>query len=345
MRGVWLCSSFHVMTSFYVAVIAERFGVSYSRAHRLVRGSQSLWDGKVLCWEEVKNPERQPADSFLQNSYVVLAGLSDGLVAVFSVAQGIPADTCSYLCSHTANRSKFNIPDDDARQNPYPVKAMEITSSGAEVWYSNGPGILIIDCSTMEISRRLEPFSPPSVITSIACNSECHGEEVVWCLDEKSNFLVMYHVTTYQLCARYFCGDCSPLRDMFTIQQPSAVIPATAPINPKGLEGNSLADMSIIYSPEVGTQILNHQDSLTDYCSMSSYSSSPPTRLARCPSSLPSSPTSSSSALLSTDFEEPDKFHELKPSPDHDAMPAGDSARHLQAVKVLAVKDLIWIPR
>ncbi|XP_010295673.1 PREDICTED: leucine-rich repeat serine/threonine-protein kinase 1-like, partial [Phaethon lepturus] len=279
------------------------------------------------------------------NSYVVLAGLSDGLVAVFSVSQGIPGDSCSYLCSHTANRSKFNISDDDPRQNPYPVKAMEITSSGAEVWYSNGPGILIIDCATMEISRRLEPFSPPSVITSIACNSECHGEEVVWCLDDKSNFLVMYHVTTYQLCARYFCGDCSPLRDMFTIQQPSAAIPATAPINHKAMETNPLVDMSIICSPEVGTQILNHQDSLTDYCSVSSYSSSPPNRITRCPSSLPSSPMSSSSVLLSTDFEESDKFHELKPSLDHDAMPAGDNMQHLQAVKILPVKDLIWIPR
>ncbi|KAJ7408489.1 leucine rich repeat kinase 1 [Willisornis vidua] len=280
-----------------------------------------------------------------KNSYVVLAGLSDGLVAVFSVSQGMPGDSCSYLCSHTANRSKFNISDDDPRQNPYPVKAMEITNSGAEVWYSNGPGILIIDCASMEISRRLEPFNPPSAITSIACNSECHGEEVVWCLDDKSNFLVMYHVTTYQLCARYFCGDCSPLRDMFTIQQPSTAIPATAPINHGALEINPVGDMSIMYSPEVGTQILNHQDSLTDYCSVSSFSSSPPSRVTRCPSSLPSSPMSSSSAPFSTDFEESEKFHELKASLDHDATPVGDNTEHLQAIKILPVKDLIWIPR
>ncbi|NWV36007.1 LRRK1 kinase, partial [Grantiella picta] len=279
-----------------------------------------------------------------RNSYVVLAGLSDGLVAVFSVSQGLPGDNCSYLCSHTANRSKFNISDDDARQNPYPVRAMEVTNSGAEVWYSNGPGILIIDCSCMDISRRLEPFSPPSTITSIACNSECHGEEVVWCLDDKSNFLVMYHASSYQLCARYFCGDCSPLRDMFTIQQPSAAIPATAPISHGAMESPS-GDMSIMYSPDVGTQILNHQDSLTDYCSVSSYSSSPPNRVTRCPSSLPSSPMSSSSGPFSTDFDESEKFHELKASLDHDALPAGDNTEHLQAVKILPVKDLIWIPR
>lgn len=276
---------------------------------------------------------------------MVLAGLSDGLVAVFSVSQGLPGDNCSYLCSHTANRSKFNISDDDPRQNPYPVRAMEVTNSGAEVWYSNGPGVLVIDCASMEISRRLEPFSPPSVIASIACNSECHGEEVVWCLDNKSNFLVMYHASTYQLCARYFCGDCSPLRDMFTIQQPGAAIPATAPISHGPMENNPQGDVSIMYSPDVGTQILNHQDSLTDYCSVSSFSSSPPNALTRCPSSLPSSPLSSSSAPFSTDFEESEKFHELKASLDHDASPASDNTEHLQAVKILPVKDLIWIPR
>uniref|UniRef100_A0A452HCZ7 non-specific serine/threonine protein kinase n=1 Tax=Gopherus agassizii TaxID=38772 RepID=A0A452HCZ7_9SAUR len=283
-----------------------------------------------------------------KNSYLVLAGLSDGLVAVFSVARGIPEDSCSYLCSHTANRSKFNIPDSDPRQNPYPVKAMEITNSGAEVWYSNGPGILIIDCVTIDINRRLEPYNPPSVITSMACNSEYHGEEVIWCLDDKTNYLVMYHTATYQLCARYFCGDCSPLRDMFTIQQPSAGIPATTAVHRTVLESNSLADMSIIYSPELGTQILNHQDSLTDYCSMSSYSSSPSNRITRSFSSLPSSPASSSSVLFSMDCEESDKFHELIPSPDrseNDATPTNENTSHLQAVKILPVKDLIWIPR
>lgn len=278
----------------------------------------------------------------------MLAGLSDGLVAVFSVAHGIPDDNCSYLCSHTANRSKFSIADSDSRQNPYPVKAMEVTNSGAEVWYSNGPGLLIIDCLTMEISRRLEPYSAPSVITSIACNSECHGEEVVWCLDDRTNFLVMYHVTSYQLCARYYCGDCSPLRDMFTIQEPFVGIPATTTIAHKVQEGNSLTDMSIIYSQEVGTQILNHQDSLTDYCSMSSYSSSPPHQITRSFSSLPSSPASSSSVPFSTDCEEADKCHELTPPldpADSNASQASDNTRRLQAVTILPVKDLIWIPR
>lgn len=275
-----------------------------------------------------------------QNSYLVLAGLADGLVAVFPVVRGAPDDSCSYLCSHTANRSKFGIADDDVRQNPYPVQAMEVANSGSEVWCTNGPGLLVVDCAALEIHRRLEPFRAPSVVTSIACSSECGGEEVVWCLDDRANSLVMYHAATYQLCARYFCGDPNPLRDVF-------------PVGPVGLEpldshvaspqGDRIADVSIMYSEELGTQILTHQDSVTDYCSMSSRSSSP----TRC---APLSPASSSSAPFSTHAEDPDGLREPAAGCDraeHELSPVdGDAfSQHLKAVKLLAVKDVIWVPR
>lgn len=270
---------------------------------------------------------------------MVLAGLSDGLIAVFQVTGGVLENSCCYLCSHTANRSLFNIGDDDPRQNPYSVKAMEMANSGAEVWYSNGPGILIIDCKAMEITRRLEPYSPPSTVVSIACSSDCNGEEVTWCLDDATNFLLMYYTSTYQLCARYFCGDCSPLRDMFTVQQPSTLIPTTLTANREvAPESTSLANVSILQSRELGTQILNHQDSLTDYCSMSSYSPSSPNRMLRSSSSLPSSPTSSSSAPFLTDCEELNKL----PEPN---LPSEKIETCLQAVRILPVKDLLWIPR
>lgn len=286
-----------------------------------------------------------------KNSYLVLAGLADGLVAVFPVVRGAPKDSCSYLCSHTANRSKFSIADEDARQNPYPVKAMEVVNSGSEVWYSNGPGLLVIDCASLEICRRLEPYAAPSVVTSVVCSSEGRGEEVVWCLDDKANSLVMYHSTTYQLCARYFCGDPSPLRDMFPVR-PLDMEPLAAShtANPKVPEGDSIADVSIMYSEELGTQILTHQESLTDYCSMSSYSSSPPRQAARSPSSLPSSPASSSSVPFSPNCEDSDRLHEPSAASDrseHDLTPMdGETfSQHLQAVKILAVRDLIWVPR
>lgn len=284
-----------------------------------------------------------------QNSYLVLAGLADGLVAVFPMVHGAPDHSCSYLCSHTANRSKFSIPDEDARQNPYPVKAMEVVNSGSEVWYSNGPGLLVIDCVALEISRRLEPYSAPSVVTSVVCGSECHGEEVVWCLDDRANCLVMYHSATYQLCARYFCGDPSPLRDVFPVH-PMGLEPldcsTASPKEPK----DCIADMSIMYSEELGTQILTHQDSLTDYCSMSSYSSSPPLQVPTSLASLPCSPASSSSLPFSTDCEDTSRLLEPTTGSDrseHDLSPVDGEAfsQHLQAVKILAVKDVIWVPR
>lgn len=273
----------------------------------------------------------------------MLAGLADGLVAAFSVVRGAPEDSCSYLCSHTANRSKFGIPDKDVRQNPYPVTAMEVVNSGSEVWYSNGPGLLVIDCAGLDISRRLEPYAAPSAVTSLVCSSDCGGEEVVWCLDDRANHLVMYHSATYQLCARYFCGDPNPGRDVFPVH-PSGLEPPDGPVaSRQEPEADSIADVSIMYSKELGTQILTHQDSLTDYCSMSSYSSSPPRR-------APLSPDSSSSVLFSTDGEGSDRLLEPTAGSDRseqELSPVDGEAfsQHLQAVKVLAVKDVIWVPR
>ncbi|KAJ7311344.1 hypothetical protein JRQ81_006960 [Phrynocephalus forsythii] len=283
-----------------------------------------------------------------KNSYMVLAGLSDGLIAVFQESRGVPEDGCSYLCSHTANRTKFQIGDDDPRQNPYPVRAMETANNGAEVWYSNGPGILVLDCAAMEITRRLEPYSPPSTVVSIACSSDCNGEEVAWCLDDATNFLVMYYTSTYQLCARYFCGDRSPLRDMFTVQPPSPLIPAALAANGSLTpEVSSPVDVSILKSQELGIQIINHQDSVTDYCSVSSHTLSV-NQTSRSSLSLLSSPSSLSSVPFSVDCEETDKLQESNPlseKPESDAVSASDDLGCLQAVRILPVKDLLWIPR
>lgn len=276
--------------------------------------------------------------------------MADGLIAVFQALCGVPETTCHYLCSRSANHSTFTIGDDDPRQNPYPVKAMETANSSTEVWYSNGPGVLIVDCATLTITRRLEPYSAPSSVVSIACSSECDGEEVAWCLDDETSSLVMYYTATYQLCARYFCGDCSPLRDMFTIQQSPTLISTTTLVANRTAtpERGSLANVSIIHNAELGTQILNHQDSLTDYCSVSSHTPSVTNRPTRSPSSLPSSPMSSSSVPFSTDCEGLDKTEEATfstESPEADLGAASNSIGHLRAVRILPVKDLIWIPR
>ncbi|XFF89199.1 PREDICTED: leucine-rich repeat serine/threonine-protein kinase 1 isoform X1 [Capra hircus] len=285
-----------------------------------------------------------------KNSHLVLAGLADGLVAVFPAAWGAPDYGCSYLCSHTANRAKFSIPDEDARQNPYPVTAMEVVNSGSEVWYSNGPGLLVIDCAALEIRRRLEPYVAPSVVTSVVCGSECRGEEVVWCLDDRANCLVLYHSATYQLCARYFCGDPSPLGDVFPVGPmgpPPLDSPAASPREPAR---GSIADVSFMFSEELGTQILSHQDSLTDYCSLSSCSAASPHPAPTALSSLPCSPASSASLPFSADCEDTSQLPEPAVGSNrsaHDLSPVDGEAfsQHLQAVKILAVKDVIWVPR
>nr|XP_060611914.1 leucine-rich repeat serine/threonine-protein kinase 1 [Anolis sagrei ordinatus] len=342
--GMKLCCQLKVQSSLWTATEDQKIYVYGLRGMCPLNAPQKGVDtpAVVTCFLAVPIARK--------NSYLVLAGLSDGLIAVFQESQGVPEDSCRYLCSHTANRSRFRLSDDDPRQNPYPVRAMETANNGTEVWYSNGPGLLVIDCAAMEITRRLEPYRPPSVVVSIACSSACGGEEVAWCLDDATNFLVMYYTASYQLCARYFCGDQSPLRDMFALQPPPTSIPTTLTARGSTVpERSSLAGTAILQSQELGIQILNHQDSLTDYCSVSSHSPLPANQMMRSFSSLPSSPTSSSSVPFSTDGEELEKPQEqsLLPvvRPVEDLAPASEDISSLQAVRILPVKDLIWIPR
>ncbi|KAG8575089.1 hypothetical protein GDO81_009439 [Engystomops pustulosus] len=285
--------------------------------------------------------------TMVKSSVVVFAGLSDSLISVFPVTDGVPSTDCSYICSRTANRTMFKIGDEDPRQNPYPVVAMEISNGGSQVWYSNGPGILIVNCTSLEITKRLEPYTAPSSIISMAASSDCNGEETVWCLDNKTNTLVMYHAASYQFCARYFCGDCSPLRDMFTVKANSELAAITLP-GENCDNCQQQANSSIIYSQDRGTQLLSHQDSLTDYCSVSSLSSSSVLQgAAKSSSSLPSTPVSYSSVLFSTDSEDPELSRPRIPSESwgSKAPPSEEEKLRLQAVRILAVKDLLWVPR
>ncbi|XP_068131196.1 leucine-rich repeat serine/threonine-protein kinase 1 isoform X2 [Hyperolius riggenbachi] len=282
-----------------------------------------------------------------QSSYLVFAGLADSLISVFPVTGGIPSSDCSYICSRTANRSFFKIGDEDPRQNPYPVLVMEIVNGGSQVWYSNGPGILVVDCTSLEVIKRLEPYNAPSSIISMAASTDCNGEDTVWCLDNKTNTLVMYHAASYQLCARYFCGDCSPLRDMFTVKASSELAPISIPET--NCNSQCQSDVGIIYSLDRGVQLISHHDSFTDYCSVSS-SSSAPQGVAKSSASLPSTPVSYNSTLFSTDSEDHDLQQEQRPRiPSENwgakAPPTEEEKIRMQAVRVIAVKDLLWVPR
>lgn len=59
--------------------------------------------------------------------------MSDGLLAVYSLLNGLPVEGEAYLCSHTLNKTLFGLKDSDPRQRPYPVRSMVLLSSGSQV--------------------------------------------------------------------------------------------------------------------------------------------------------------------------------------------------------------------
>lgn len=60
-------------------------------------------------------------------------GMSDGLVAVYSLMDDMPVEGETYLCSHTLNMTMFGMEDSDPRQRPYPVRSMVLVHSGSQV--------------------------------------------------------------------------------------------------------------------------------------------------------------------------------------------------------------------
>ncbi|XP_029977672.1 leucine-rich repeat serine/threonine-protein kinase 1-like isoform X3 [Sphaeramia orbicularis] len=282
----------------------------------------------------------------------VFAGMSDGLVAVYSLVDDLPLEGEAYLCSHTLNKTLFGVEDSDSRQRPYPVQTMALVSSGEQLWFSNGPGVLVVDCVGLQAVGRLDPYSPPSSIVSMATSFSLWGEEVVWTLDDHTNTLLLYHASSYQLCAKYCCGDSHPLRDVFTIRRPTTVsLDTTSELtsdqqeNPEWMNG----EVTLIHSEEAGTQIIQHQDSVTDYCSMSS---SCPQQTDSDGSSATSFASFPSSTNLSTDRTETGMGTGTGTDRQESNNPEGVEASattttppQLQAFTVLPVNGTLWIPR
>ncbi|XP_026071877.1 leucine-rich repeat serine/threonine-protein kinase 1-like isoform X3 [Carassius auratus] len=295
----------------------------------------------------------------------VFAGMSDGLVVVYSLVDDIPVEGETYICSHTINKHLLNMEDSDPRQRPYPVRSIVPVCSGSEVWYTNGPGVLVIDSLSLQPVRRLEPYLPPSRLVSMVSSASCWGEEAVWCLDDHTSTLLMYHAASYQICATYSCSDANPLRDVFPVQRPAG---AMTPVTPDpDIEEESLpaalepVKVTVTHSEDAGTQILCQQDSL-DYCSMTSsgFSSEQLDQIGHFPhverssSGALSSLTSSSSMPLSTDFEEMDKPPDEPVSPE--SYPSGSATdpelaaqsqtpEQLKALSIISVNNTIWVPR
>ncbi|XP_045065895.1 leucine-rich repeat serine/threonine-protein kinase 1-like [Coregonus clupeaformis] len=189
----------------------------------------------------------------------VFMGMSDGLVAVYSLVDDMPVEGETYLCSHTLNTTMFGMEDSDPRQRPYPL------------WYSHGPGLLVINCRTPPGGVVWTPYDPPSSIQALASSLCLSGDEAVGTLDDHTNTLQLYHAATYQLCATYRC-----VRPVATPTPPGRVhCTATCrgyhgydpdlDSKRKGLEEEEEecpnGEVTLIYSAEAGTQIIQHQDS------------------------------------------------------------------------------------
>ncbi|XP_073764155.1 leucine-rich repeat serine/threonine-protein kinase 1 isoform X2 [Danio rerio] len=295
----------------------------------------------------------------------VFAGMSDGLMAVYSLVDDMPEENERYVCSHSINKHLLNMTDSDPRQRPYAVRCIVAVRSGSEIWYSNGPGVIIIDSFTLQPVHRLDPYLPPACLVSMASSLSCWNEEAVWCLDNHTNTLLMYHAASYQVCASYNCSDANPLRDVFPVQRPSGIVsPDESEIANSRKQSLDSVRVTVTHSEDAGTQILCQQDSL-DYCSVSSgFSSemldqigdleqagSANANMERSNSAGLSSLTSSSSLPLSADFEE---VEDGKLSPDVLLSRSGTDPEledhsytplHLKALNIIPVNSTIWVPR
>lgn len=290
----------------------------------------------------------------------VFAGMADGLIAVYTLVDDLPLEGEAYVCSHTVNKSLVKMEDLDPRQRPYPVKSIVPVRSGSEVWYTNGPGVLVIDCFTLQPIRRLDPYLLPSSVVSMTSAPSLRGDEAVWCLDDHTNTLLMYHAGSYQLCASYSCGDLHPFRDVFPIQNPAGVKDVTLDTVVQTEEEEPVPfelkpSVTVIHSEDAGTQILNQQDSV-DYCSISSSGFSSEqlaglTNIEGSSSGALSSLASSSSMPFSTDCEDADKVQdeqiseESSPLGSTEPAPQSRTLPNLQALNVVPVNGTIWIPR
>ncbi|XP_013855653.1 leucine-rich repeat serine/threonine-protein kinase 1 [Austrofundulus limnaeus] len=283
----------------------------------------------------------------------VFAGMSDGLLAVYTLVDDLPLDGETYLCSHTLNKTVFGLKDSDPRQRPCPVRTMSLVSSGSQLWFSNGPGLLIIDSLSLQAVRRLDLYKPPSSIISIATSFCLWGEEAVWTLDDHTNTLLLYHVASYELCASYCCREISPFRDIFNVKRPAGVATVTADESntsyPNGNVDWTSREVTVFHSKEAGTQIIQHQDSVTDYCSIVSKSSLEPSELDSLSPTDCSLSNSGSCVLLNTEpvdsGGDQDQQGSTNTKPGSAETMEPSTSQLLQAFTLLPVNGSLWIPR
>lgn len=108
-------------------------------------------------------------------------------------------------------------------------------------------------------------------------------------------------------------------------------------------------EVTVIHSQEAGTQIIQHQDSLTDYCSIGSKSSVEPSDLDCLSPTDCTLPNSGSCVLHNTEPDESggDQVQQLSNNTDPGSAETRNcsTSQLLQAVTLLPVKGTLWIPR
>lgn len=73
-----------------------------------------------------------------------------------------------------------------------------------QLWFSNGPGVLVVDSLSLKALQRLDPYELPSTVVSMATSFSLWGEESVWLLDDHTNTMLLYHAASFQICAKYW---------------------------------------------------------------------------------------------------------------------------------------------
>lgn len=136
---------------------------------------------------------------------------------------------------------------------------------------------------------------------------------------------------------------------MFTIQRGVTTATATdikATEQEEKLEYWKNGDVTVMYDKEAGTQIIQHQDSVTDYCSIASECSQEPPGSDSSSITGPGSPVSHCSVSLSADLQDTGRNPSQKaPSPHEPEDSVGTERPPLQAFTVLSVNRTLWIPR
>lgn len=154
-------------------------------------------------------------------------------------------------------------------------------------------------------------------------------------------------------CHAFSCGDSSPLRGVFTVQRPTGLTPMAMTdlksTHQKEKPEWSNEKVTLIFNEQAGTQMIQHQDSLTDYCSISSACSLEPVELDSSNTIDHSSFGSCSGVLQPADLEEIGRNHKRQSSSKcyglESAETINHTAPHLQAFTVLQVNGSLWIPR